>query len=130
MIELKESFKDRLEKALEKREMKPVDLSKATGISEPTISQYRSGYAKPKEKKHLLIANALHVDPSWLMGMDVPMEPRAKKTGESGTAAERESLYIQEADGVLCNLNEENVKRAIAYINGLLALQKAEEELK
>ena len=53
-----------------------------------------------------------------------------KQKGESGTAAERESLYIEEADSVICSLNEENIKKAIKYMNNLLALQKAEEELR
>ena len=72
MVEIKESFKDRLEQALQYREMIPADLVKKTGISESTISQYRSGYSKPKDKRLVMIANVLRVDPSWLMGLDVP----------------------------------------------------------
>lgn len=73
MINKIEEFNVRLNKALSFRNMKPVELSEKTGISESTISQYRSGYAKPKEKKLAIIANALDVNPSWLMGLDVPM---------------------------------------------------------
>ena len=54
--------------------MKPVELSEKTGISEATISQYRSGYAKPKEDKLVVISNALGINPVWLMGLNVPME--------------------------------------------------------
>ena len=75
MVEIKEEFRNRLEAALAHNNMKPVDLAKATGISESTISQYRSGYSKPKDKRLVVIANALHVDPTWLMGIDVPMKP-------------------------------------------------------
>lgn len=73
MVEIKEEFKKRLEKALELADMKPVDLARVTGISEATISQYRSGYSKPKDKRLVDIANALRVNPAWLMGVDVPM---------------------------------------------------------
>ncbi len=73
-IEIIENFKYRLEKALTQRNIKPADLAKRTGISESTISQYRSGYAKPKEQKLMIIANALNVNPTWLLGLDVPME--------------------------------------------------------
>ena len=73
MVEIKETFKERLEKALDYRRMKPVELARMTGISEATISQYRSGYSKPKDRRLVMIANALHVDPAWLMGVDVPM---------------------------------------------------------
>ena len=73
MIEKVSSFKDRLNEALLVKQMRPVDLAKKTKISESTISQYRSGYAEPKEEKLALIANALDVNPSWLMGLSVPM---------------------------------------------------------
>lgn len=74
MITQVENFCERLNKALSIRNMKPVELAAKTGISESTISQYRSGYAKPKEKKLAKIADALRVNPTWLMGLDVPME--------------------------------------------------------
>ena len=74
MVNKIEEFNVRFNKALSFRNMKPVELSERTGISESTISQYRSGYAKPKEKKLAIIANALDVNPSWLMGLDVPMK--------------------------------------------------------
>lgn len=73
-IEVIEDFRYRLDKALSLREMKPIDLARRTGISESTISQYRSGYAKPKEKKLMIIAKSLNVNPTWLLGLDVPME--------------------------------------------------------
>ena len=73
MVEIKEAFRIRLDKALALRDMKPVDLANRTGISESTISQYRSGYSKPKRDRLVLLANALGVSPSWLMGLEVPM---------------------------------------------------------
>lgn len=73
MIKKVEDFKDRLNKALSIRDIKPIELSEKTGISESTISQYRSGYAKPKEERLAIIANALDVNPAWLMGLDVAM---------------------------------------------------------
>ena len=73
MVEIKEEFKYRLDTALAASNMKPIDLAHKTGLSEATISQYRSGYSKPKDKRLVQIANALNVNPSWLMGLDVPM---------------------------------------------------------
>ena len=88
MIEKVSTFKDRLNEALIIRDIKPVDLSRGTGISESTISQYRSGYAEPKERKLGQIANYLNVNPTWLMGLNVPMElsPRitASKVSKDG----------------------------------------------
>lgn len=74
MINKIAEFKDRLNQALDIRDISPAELSKRTKISESTISQYRSGYAKPKDKKLVIISNALNVNPTWLMGLDVPME--------------------------------------------------------
>ena len=73
MIKKIEEFKDRLNKALSLRDMRAVDVTAKTGISEATISQYRSGYAKPKSDKLQLLSDALDVNPTWLMGLDVPM---------------------------------------------------------
>lgn len=68
------NFKDRFQEALNSRDKRPVDLSKATGISQATISQYISGYSEPKKKRLAIIADYLNVNPSWLLGLDVPME--------------------------------------------------------
>ena len=74
MYEIKQSFKDRLNKALSLRDMRAKDLCARTGLSESTVSQYRTGYAEPKTDKLALIATALNVNPTWLMGLDVPIE--------------------------------------------------------
>ena len=72
MVEITEEFKVRFNRAIERKNIKPADLSRQTGISESTISQYRSGYSKPKDKRLVILANALGVDPTWLMGIDAP----------------------------------------------------------
>lgn len=71
MAKIIEDFRFRLEKALADNNMKPSELAEKTGISQSTISQYRSGYSKPKDKRLVLIAEVLGVDPAWLMGLDV-----------------------------------------------------------
>lgn len=68
-------FKDRLKKCMSIRNIKPVELSERTGLSKSTISQYMSGYAKPKSDKLFIIAKELNVNEAWLIGYDdVPME--------------------------------------------------------
>lgn len=78
MIEKVSEFKDRLNEALFAKGIRPVDLSRKTGISEATISQYRSGYAKPKEDNVAKIADALKVNPTWLMGLNVPADVKKR----------------------------------------------------
>ena len=93
MIEVVSTFQQRFNEALQIRDIKPVDIAKRTGISESTISQYRSGYAKPKQDKLAILSNALHVNPVWLMGYDVPME-RQKNTPIEPELNEGEKMLL------------------------------------
>ena len=74
MNNLVSNFKDRLNQALSIRNIKPVELSEITSISKSTISHYMSGYTKPKSDKLYVLAKALDVTETWLMGYDEPME--------------------------------------------------------
>ena len=74
MSDIIEKFSIRLNKALNIRNMKPVELHEKTGISESLISKYLSDNAIARQDKISLIANALNVNPVWLMGYDIPME--------------------------------------------------------
>ena len=69
-----EDFKDRLRKAIEIKSLKPIDISKKTGITKGTISNYLNGRYKAAQTNLYLISKALNVDEAWLMGYDVPME--------------------------------------------------------
>lgn len=65
---------ERLKEGMGIRNLRAVDLVDKTGIPKSTISQYLSEYAKPKSDRVYLLANALNVSPSWLLGYDVPMQ--------------------------------------------------------
>lgn len=117
-MERQEKFKDRLETAMKIRKMKPVDLHRRTGISESTISQYRSGYAEPKSKKLDTIADALNVSQAWLMGLDVEMNPypvarsakiaksNQNKKGDIQIAYEHADEKTQRAVRILLGIDE------------------------
>lgn len=79
MSEIVEKFANRLNTALTIRNMKPVELHEKTGISESLISKYLSNNAVARLDKLSIIANALNVNPVWLMGYDVPMEREIDK---------------------------------------------------
>jgi transcriptional regulator with XRE-family HTH domain len=53
-----------------------VELSRRTGINQPRIGEYIRGKYEAKQPAVYAISEALDVDPAWLMGYDVPMEPR------------------------------------------------------
>ncbi len=54
--------------------MTQSDLVKVTGLSKPRISQYVNGTYEAKQQALCVLADALNVNISWLMGNDVPME--------------------------------------------------------
>ena len=61
-------FAERLKEAMALRKMKPVVLSRKTGLCKGTISRYLHGYYAPKYAKTKLIADALDVNVEWLSG--------------------------------------------------------------
>lgn len=78
-IEIKESFSTRLRKAMDAKNIKQVELSEKTKIPKASINQYLSGYAEPKQDRIFILAQALDVDPVWLMGLDVPMKKKSQE---------------------------------------------------
>ena len=74
-----ESCAKRLRKALTIRNMKQSELCRKTKIATSAMSEYLSGLYEPKQDKIYIMAQALDVDPVWLMGFDVPMEKEDKK---------------------------------------------------
>jgi len=68
-----DTFANRLNYAIELRNITPTELCKVTGIDKSQISSWRSGRYKAKQKSITLLAKALHVNPVWLIGYDVQM---------------------------------------------------------
>lgn len=90
----------RLRKALSMRNMRQSDLCEKTKIPKSAISHYLSGSFVPKQDRTFIIAQALDVNPAWLMGFDVPMEkqevPAAKKgSPDESTLTEGEKLMLE-----------------------------------
>lgn len=69
-----DSVSHRLKEAMAIRGLQPVDLVDMTGIPKSSISHYMSGRAEPKQNRLYSLSEALNVQPTWLMGLDVPME--------------------------------------------------------
>lgn len=72
-------IKDRLREAMAYRGIQPKELSDKTGIPLSSISQYMSGFTKPKQDRIYLLAKALGVQEAWLIGFDVDMESKKHK---------------------------------------------------
>ena len=69
------SFAQRLRDAMQSAGLKAVDLHERTGISKASISEYLSGNYEPKQKNVYRLAEALHVAPSYLMGLSEQEPP-------------------------------------------------------
>lgn len=67
----------RLQKALDDKNWKASDLSKATGINKSSISSWLGGEYNPKQDKIYNMAKVLNVDPAWLAGFDTKMKNNA-----------------------------------------------------
>lgn len=80
----------RIAKALSIRGMKQSELCEKTKIPKSAISQYVSGAFEPKQDRIFLIAQALDVDPVWLMGYDVPMEKTSEINAKKGSPVEQQ----------------------------------------
>lgn len=69
-----DTFANRLQKAMNLKNMKQVDLVEKTNIDKSLISNYLKGKYKAKQDNLYLLAKVLNVSEAWLMGYDVPME--------------------------------------------------------
>lgn len=70
-----DSFSNRLDLALKRNNMRPIDLANKTHIDKSSISRYLSGDWKASQKRLTLIAMALNTNEAWLMGYDVSAAP-------------------------------------------------------
>lgn len=66
--------KNRIEQALNIRNMKAVELCEKTGLGKASISHWISQRWQPKQEALLKMAKVLEVSEMWLAGYDVPME--------------------------------------------------------
>lgn len=63
-------FKDRLRLLRKEQSLTLAELSKAVGISQPTLSRYESGDRKPKSEQLKSLANYFNVSIGYLTGVD------------------------------------------------------------
>lgn len=91
-----ESCAMRIRKALSIRNMTQSELCRRTKIATSAMSEYIKGLYDPKQDKIYIMAQALNVDPVWLMGFDVPMEKEDKKISpHEPTLTEGEKVMLE-----------------------------------
>lgn len=65
--------RDRLLEMMELLGLKQSDIVKKTGINKSALSQYINGSRIPRQDQLSIIADPYGINPTWLMGYDVPM---------------------------------------------------------
>lgn len=65
--------KERLQEMMRVLDIRPVDISKLTGVTKSALSNYINGTREPRQDQISRIADPYGINPAWLMGYDVPM---------------------------------------------------------
>lgn len=102
----KESFADRLRAAMEKQNMKQVDLVRAAAsagvkLGKSHVSQYVSGKTVPRTDILIFLAQTLHTDSEWLLGHDQDSAFSEFSTAGFQTDARKKSAFSQTAESVV-----------------------------
>lgn len=66
-----ETIRNRIKEGMKMRKINAAQLSKMSGVSEASISNYLNDKVKPKTNNIQKLASALEVNEAWLMGYDV-----------------------------------------------------------
>ena len=109
-------FRDRLRKAMNDNSLNARELSKRCGLSEASISRYLLGQMEPKVDAIKKMADAMHVDPVWLMGIDKE-EPHWEYSVKVGSMA----LLLE-------NMTPSEQDQVDKYIKFLISLRGGDQE--
>lgn len=69
------TFADRFREAADESRLRDSELSAALGVSQSTVSAWRTGARSPKPPTIAQVAAYFGVSPEWLSGKDVPRYP-------------------------------------------------------
>ena len=64
-------------------------------MNKSDMSQYVSGKSEPSQDKLVVLAMALNVQESWLMGFDVPIEKQPAASGEDNELEENKKALMR-----------------------------------
>ena len=64
----------RIKQIMKEKGMTQADLSKESGISKSTLSEWLNDKYEPKQNSIYILSETLGVNPTWLMGLDVDKE--------------------------------------------------------
>jgi len=106
---------------MSERKITQSELSKRTGIRQSSISDWLNGRYEPKQDKIYLIAQALGVSPSWLLGYDETtsnqtegyyVDPETAEFAEYLRTRPEARLLFSASRGI----SKEDMEKAVEYI--------------
>lgn len=89
------TFGARLCEAMNRQNIKSVDLARISGVSQSDISNYRAGRYEASQVKLQKLAEALDVSIPWLMGFDVPLTSYQRILATSENDAFRDRMKAE-----------------------------------
>ena len=108
------TISERMFQIMEEQGISQYKLSKMTGISTKTISDWRSKKTNPGSDKIMIICEALQVSPEMLL-------TGRGRTETSGSPPYTEAGIEEDAEGLLVDsfrtFSEDKKKRLLAYMN-------------
>lgn len=120
-----EKFSNRLFEIMKKYDLLQSDIAKIIGVSEPMVTKYMKGKNIPSPDKIFILSEKFNLNPSWLMGYDVPMN-LSKSNVEKVTYKENELIKMP----VIGTIPAGTPVEAIQYIDDNDYLYVPKERLK
>ena len=114
-----ETCSQRIAKALSIKGINQAELCRRANIPKSSLSLYLSGAYEPKQDRLYDMAQALNVDPVWLMGFDVPMEIKTPSTDKQ-ELTEGERLMLE----LFRRIPEDRQPEALELLQVALKMQK------
>ncbi len=118
------TISDRIFEKLKEKDMSQKRFSEATGISQSTISEWKSKRTNPTSEKIMIICKVLDITPDWLLS-------GIENTGDRGNSSR---WYVIERDTdigrLISNYNDMDARqrdRLIGYMEAMMGMKGKEE---
>ena len=105
----------RIREAILKSGLTQQEVADKAGIGKSSISQYINGTHVPGNKKAGQLAEVLHCDPMWLMGIDVPEETEKQPMGYE---------HWKKFKDIIDTMTDEEKKSLMNYMNFIISQRK------
>lgn len=115
------TISDRIFEKLRQIDMSQKTFSEKTGISQSTISEWKSKGTNPTSEKIMIICSVLNVTPEWLLS-------GIENTGERGN---KSSWYVIDKStemgaviSIYHDMDERQRERLMGYMEAIIAMTK------